>query len=197
MKMEAIDAYKVYLGIKNHFNTEYDYFKYNKKVNVSYDSFLKRRDKIFFAKLGNRKDKYLEEFLVANLMYNTKIWVGELLSEECEQRYKEWNKRQQSLSYAFKEEIEFMEGWGKNEFNDFFKIENGEHPKVIKKYLRKEISLETLVILDSILTFMKKYDTVISDPIYKEVSNLCKKYLPFLKFDKIAMRQKLMSVLNR
>ncbi len=65
MKMDAIDAYKVYLGVKNHFTQDsYDWFKYNKKVNVTYDSFLKRKDKIFFAKLGNRKDAYLEEFLI-------------------------------------------------------------------------------------------------------------------------------------
>ena len=40
MKMDAIDAYKVYLGVKNHFTQDsYDWFKYNKKVNVTYDSF--------------------------------------------------------------------------------------------------------------------------------------------------------------
>ena len=76
MKMDAIDAYKVYLGVKNHFTLDsYDWFKYHKKVNVTYDSFLKRKDKIFFAKLGNRKDAYLEEFLVSNFLHDTKMWV--------------------------------------------------------------------------------------------------------------------------
>ena len=136
MKMDAIDAYKVYLGIKNHFTLDsYDWFKYNKKVNVTYDSFLKRKDKIFFAKLGNRKDAYLEEFLVSNFMHDTKMWVGELLSEECEERYKEWKRRQESLTYVFKNEMDFISGWKPDELNEFFNEKGGDHPPIIKKYL--------------------------------------------------------------
>jgi hypothetical protein len=192
MKMDAIDAYKVYLGVKNHFTLDsYDWFKYNKKVNVTYDSFLKRKDKIFFAKLGNRKDAYLEEFLVSNFMHDTKMWVGELLSEECEDRYKEWKRRQESLTYVFKNEMDFISGWSATELNEFFDAKGGDHPPIIKKYLRKEISLETLAILNSLLQFVKRYDIMIHDPIYKEVSKLCKKYQPFLNYDTIRMKKSL------
>ena len=192
MKMDAIDAYKVYLGVKNHFTLDsYDWFKYNKKVNVTYDSFLKRKDKIFFAKLGNRKDAYLEEFLVSNFMHDTKMWVGELLSEECEERYKEWKRRQESLTYVFKNEMDFISGWTSTELNEFFNAKGGDHPPIIKKYLRKEISLETLAILNSLLQFVKRYDIMIHDPIYKEVSKLCKKYQPFLNYDTTRMKKSL------
>jgi hypothetical protein len=196
MKMEAIDAYKTYLALKNHFMQDsYDYFKYNKKVNVTYDSFLKRKDKIFFAKLGNRKDKYLEDFLIANFLYDPKMWVGELLSDDCEERYTQWKKKQESLSYLFKNEIDFASGWKSDELNDFFDAkQNGDHPPIIKKYLRGEISLETLAILNSLLHFVKKYDTMITDPIYREVSKLCKKYQPFLKYDTAKMKKTLRDV---
>ena len=194
--MEAIDAYKTYLALKNHFMQDsYDYFKYNKKVNVTYDSFLKRKDKIFFAKLGNRKDKYLEDFLIANFLYDPKMWVGELLSDDCEERYTQWKKKQESLSYLFKNEIDFASGWKSDELNDFFDAkQNGDHPPIIKKYLRGEISLETLAILNSLLHFVKKYDTMITDPIYREVSKLCKKYQPFLKYDTAKMKKTLRDV---
>jgi hypothetical protein len=192
MKMDAIEAYKIYLGVKNHFTQDsYDWFKYNKKVNVTYDSFLKRKDKIFFAKLGNRKDAYLEEFLVSNFLHDTKIWVGELLSEECEERYKEWKRKQESLTYVFKNEMDFISGWSANELNEFFSAKGGDHPPIIKKYLRGEISLETLAILNSLLQFVKRYDTMIHDPIYKEVSKLCKKYQPFLNYDTTKMKKSL------
>jgi len=196
MKMEAIDAYKTYLALKNHFMQDsYDYFKYNKKVNVTYDSFLKRKDKIFFAKLGNRKDKYLEDFLIANFLYDPKMWVGELLSDDCEERYTQWKKKQESLSYLFKNEIDFASGWKSDELNDFFDVkQNGDHPPIIKKYLRGEISLETLAILNSLLHFVKRYDTMITDPIYREVSKLCKKYQPFLKYDTAKMKKTLRDV---
>lgn len=194
--MEAIDAYKTYLALKNHFTLDtYDYFRYNKKAKVSYDSFLKRKDKIFFAKLGNRKDAYLENFLVANFLYQTNIWVGELLSDECEDRYKDWKRRQESLSYHFKSEMEFISELSPEEFNRLFHPVNGNHPEIIQKYMRKEISLETLCILDNILKFIHKTDKIISDPIYGDVSKLCKKYQPFLKYDIKKMKSALRQVL--
>lgn len=183
--MEAFDAYKIYTAVKNHFVLDsYDYFKYNKKINLSYDSFLKRRDKIFFAKLGKRKEDYLEDFLVANFLHDPKIWIGELLSEESEARYKDWKRKQESLTYVFKNEVEFMDGWDSNQLNMWFDVDLESHPRIIRMYLRKEISLETLTILNSILNFIKRYDAQIKDPIYKEVSKLCRKYQPFLKYDR-------------
>jgi len=195
--MDAIDAYKVYLGIKNHFTQDsYDWFKYNKKVNVTYDSFMKRKDKIFFAKLGNRKDAYLEEFLVSNFLHDTKMWVGELLSEECEDRYKEWKRRQESLTYIFKNEMDFVSGWTPEQLNEFFDSKGGDHPPIIKKYLRGDISLETLAILNSVLHFVKRYDIMIHDPIYKEVSKICKKYQPFLSYDTVKMKKTLREIVT-
>lgn len=183
--MDAIDAYKTYIAVKNHFTLDsYDYFKYNKRTNVTYDSFLKRKDKVFFAKLGSRKEEYLEDFLVANFLHDPKIWVGELLSEESEERYKNWKKKQESLTYVFKNEIEFIDGWDASQFNELFHIEHGEHPKIIRMLLRKEISLETFTLLNSILNFLIRFDKAITDPVYKEVSKLCKKYQPFLKVEK-------------
>lgn len=182
--MEAIDAYKTYIALKHHFTLDtYDYFRYNKKTRVTLDSFLKRKDRIFFAKLGNRKDAYLESFLVANFLYQTNMWVGELLSDECEDRYKDWKRRQESLSYHFKSEMEFISDLSPEEFNKLFHPVNGNHPEIIQKYMRKEISLETLCILDHILKFIHKTDKIISDPIYIDISKLCKKYQPFLKVD--------------
>jgi len=197
-RMEAIDAYRIYLAIKNHFTLDtYDYFKYNKKTKVTLDSFLKRKDKIFFAKLGNRKDKYLEDFLVANFLYQTNIWVGELLSDECEERYKNWKRKQESISYHFKSEMEFVSELDTDEFNKLFQTINGNHPRIIQKYLHKEISIETLCILDSILKFTHKSDKLLSDPIYTDISKLCKKYQPFLKVDIVKQRQTLKQLVQK
>ncbi len=183
--MEAFEAYKIYTAVKNHFVLDsYDYFKYNKKINLSYNSFLNRKDKIFFAKLGKRKEDYLEDFLVSNFLHDSKMWIGELLSEESETKYKEWKRRQESLTYIFKNEVEFMDGWNSEELEEWFQVQYGEHPSIIRMYLRKEISLETLTMLNSILNFMNRYDKEVTDPVYREVSKLCRKYQPFLRFDK-------------
>ncbi len=197
--MEAIEAYKVYIALKNHFTQpSYDYFKYNKKTNVTFDSFQRRKDKIFFAKLGNKKESYLEEFLVANFIRDPKVWIGELLSDGAEDVYKEWKKKQESISYVFRNEIEFLSEYDtKEKLDEFFKVpDDGSHPKIFLMLMRKEISAETYLILDSILNFSKKYDRMYNDPLYKEVSNQCKKYLPFLNLDIAKQKKHLKSVLG-
>lgn len=182
--MDGLSAYSKYLAIKNHFTIdEYDYFKYNKKIRVSENSFLKRNDKYHFIRLGKTKGGFLESFLVANFISDPKIWVGDLLTERGDRAYKDWLKRKESLSYIFENEISFIGDMSPDEINAMFEVESGEHPKIIRKYLQKEISIESLIILDSILTFMNNYDTILYDPLYGEVSRLCKKYRPFITFD--------------
>jgi hypothetical protein len=195
--MDAFDAYKIYVSLKNHFTVEsYDYFKYGKKSKTNFDAFLKRRDKLFFAKLGNRKGDHLEEFLVSNFIHDPKIWIGELLSDTSETRYKNWKKKHESLTYNFTNEIDFFSILSSEEFENLFSVNVGEHPKIILKYLQGEISIETVIILDSILNFIHRYDRMITDPVYKEVSNLCKKYRPFLRFEQAKMKLVVKSKLN-
>ena len=37
MNMEAYDAYIIYIALKSHFNSDYDFNKYNGKVSASFD----------------------------------------------------------------------------------------------------------------------------------------------------------------
>jgi hypothetical protein len=67
---------------------------------------------------------------------------------------------------------------------NLFSVSKDSHPYIIKAYLRKSITIETLVILDKILNLIEKYDTEVNDTIvYPDISRLVKKYRPFLKFD--------------
>ena len=52
---EGFDAYKVYLALRQHFTSVYDYFKYNGKVRAGVESFLKRKDKF----VASRQQKSL------------------------------------------------------------------------------------------------------------------------------------------
>ena len=186
--MNAYDTYKTYMAIRNHFLMKsYDYFRYNGKTRANYDSFLKRKDKIHFAKLGKAKGKVLTEYLVSNFVVNSKIgWIGELLSEQSEKTYTDWKRKIESLSYLVDNETSFMEDWSEKDFNNYFIVntKSDTHPPIIVSFLRKDISLETIVCMNSLLSFFKQYDKVFADPIYQEVRDLCKKYEPFLKIEK-------------
>jgi hypothetical protein len=51
-------AYALWNALKLHFTSEsYDYFKYKGKMKISDESFLKRRDRFFFAKLERKYKK--------------------------------------------------------------------------------------------------------------------------------------------
>ena len=102
------DAYKCYLAMKNHFTKDnYDYQKYRGKVRATNQAFYKRKDRFWFEKFARQKnDKEVEEFFVSNFVYTTDpatMWIGEMI-KEGENRYIDWKKRIQSLSYIFKEE---------------------------------------------------------------------------------------------
>lgn len=179
--MTAFDCYKEYLALKNHFTKpDYDYFKYNGKVRSNVDSFEKRADKFFFQKLAKHPD--VRNFLVANFSENEKAWIRNLAyNESAEQVYKNWLKRQQSLSYLFKQELSKLDA----NFNNNFACKENEHPLLLRKFLGNEISLETLCLLLEFTGAKKHWDSKMQyDLVYDAIKTKIEKYSPFIKCDK-------------
>ncbi len=179
------DAYKCYLSLKNHFTKDsYDYHKYCGKSRATVQAFYKRKDRFWFEKLArNKDDKEVVEFFVSNFITCTdpsKLWIGEMI-REGEGRYTDWKKRNQSLSYIFKGEIESV--FEDNNFDSMFVINGSSHPRILKLYLSGDVSIETFVILDRILGFKNQFDSKLSDPVWETVSMRMKKYSPFLNID--------------
>lgn len=185
-KMDAFDAYKIYLSLKSHFNSKtYDYFKYGGRTRASKLTFDKRNDKYFFHKLSKRKD--VVGFLVANFVHNANKWAGELLqngdSEKCYVRYQ---KYRESLAYQFTSDLDKLN----EDFDSNILVEDGQHPRLLKLVLRDEINIETLVILEDIVGFMKYWNKNITDKVlWPDIYLRCKKYRPFLEFDKNKLKQ--------
>ena len=76
--MEPFDAYKYYMAIKLHFESDsYDAPKYNFKTSISPQSFWKRRDKYHFAKLSRKFNKpdELVEFYISQFVNGNK-WIA-------------------------------------------------------------------------------------------------------------------------
>ena len=95
-----------------------------------------------------------------------------------EDNYIHWKKKIQSLSYTFKSEIEPILD------SKLIAVSENTHPKLLKEYLGKRISLESMVILDSILGFSYVWDLRLEDDYtWKDVSKLMNDYKSFLKFD--------------
>ncbi len=185
MKLDPLNCYKTYLALKNHFTKpKYDYLRYNGKVKASLQAFYKRKDRMWFEKMSRQKtDEEIVSFFVANFVLCNdpeSLWIGEIINEG-EQRFSLWKKRTQSLSYVFKEEIEQL--FSENTIEDLFTITNGSHPRLLKIFLQGNLSLETMVILDSIFGYRKNFDKKLEDPIWKFVSMRITKYSPFIHID--------------
>ncbi len=189
--MTPFDVYKTYLAFKNHFTKEnYDYFKYCGKSRASLDSFHKRKDRYFFERTSRQKnDDEIKAYFVANFAEcndTQSLWIGEII-ENGEQVYTNWLKKTQSLFYLFKTEAEIF--INKDSFVELFEIKNNQHPEILKMYFQKAISLETMVILDMILGYVKKFDKKLTDPVWETVSLRIRKYQPFLNIDVAKYKQ--------
>ena len=196
-KVSPFDTFKAYLGLKNHFTKEkYDYHRYGGKSRASLESFYKRKDRFFFEKLSRQKDdSEVIEFFVSNFVGCNdpqSLWIGEIV-RNGEQNYTDWKRRLQSLSYTFKSEVENVFS-GKN-FDEMFKIEGNRHPQLIKEHLRKNLSLESLVILNKILGFKKEFDSKLDDPVWKFLSMRIDKYDSFIHIDVFKFRSILKEVI--
>jgi len=184
LKLEPFESYQKYLALKNHFtNKKYNYFTYNGKVKANLQSFYKRKDRFWFEKLSrNKTDEEILNFFVANFAScddPQSLWIGQII-KEGEDNYKNWMRKTQSLSYIFKEEISIFNS--KN-FDEMFSIRGNKHPLIIKNYLQKKISLETLIILNNILEYTKEFDKKLQDPVWEFVSMRIEKYTPFIHID--------------
>ena len=183
---EGFKAYKLYLSIRNHFTTSYDYFKYNGKVNSKEDIFLKRKDKFFFTKLERKYDKeQLKDLFVSNFADGEDFWIGNILTMKAEEVYKSWKKRQDSLSYIFEQDLKFLKDYYKDrdlDFESLFVMEDG-HPILLQCVLRNDIYVETMVIVDRVLNYTRRWNKILNDPVWTESKKRMEKYSPFVNFD--------------
>ena len=184
LKVSPFETYQHYLSLKNHFtNPKYDFFKYGAKTRASLTSFNKRKDKYWFEKTSRKyNDKEVVEFLVSNFVSADNpqnLWIGEIINSG-ERNYSEWRKRQQSLTYLFKEQSNEL--LSENELESLFNCTKG-HPVLLKRFLSGSISLETFVIYDKIFHFSNDFDKKLTDPVWETVSLKIKKYSPFLNID--------------
>ena len=191
--VEPFDAYVKYLALKSHFSDKnYDYHKYNGKVRAWRTTFDTRRDKYFFYKLTKQKDPV--EFLLANFVDGNDFYIGDIREDKANEVYTEFKKRQQSLGYVFKSDLSKM----REEFNDNIIVPPNEHPYLLRLYMRKDICLETLILINRCCKMFAYWDKELSDDImWPEVKLKANKYSSFLNVDINKYRDIIISNFNK
>ena len=181
MNLDPFDVYKLYNALKLHFeNDSYDAIKYNFKTTVNPNSFFKRRDKYFFAKLGkNQKD--IQNFFVFNFIEDMK-YVGDMMDIEGQNNYTKHKRIHESLSREFEKDINTLD----TDFDKLLVVNNINTPPLnIERWMEEDISLETVVILNSLTGFVNKEGNKITETLFwPDVSRKITKYGPFVNFEK-------------
>jgi len=190
--MEPIDVYLMYCAMKAHFgNTDYDFITYKGKSRVSRDSFYKRKDRVFFVKLSRKYKEYNEirDYFISNFIKDRKGYISSFNDEN----YENWKTRRHSFYNIFIEEIKpFIK-----EFNPLFKVKKSEHPKLMKEFLGGRLSLETLIVLDELVKFTKKWNQKLKDDIvWLDLKKLMNDYKRFLTIDKNKYRIHLLNLIE-
>lgn len=188
MIMEPYDVYRSYLALKLHFTTDkYNVIEQKGRVRASRQSFFKRTDLFNIKKIASEySDSEVVDFLIANFVSGDR-WGG-VFDSEARSNYLSWKKRIESITYTFDKDIDkisFEAEKNQERFIDYFRSFNSQLPKVINMYLRSDVSIETLVILNKLNNYTNTLDQQLSDNIiWPDISRLIKKYSPFLNINK-------------
>jgi len=144
--MNGFKAFKYYTSIKLHFTSpKFNVFVNRGHVKGSQQRFLMRNDYLLFEKLARQypTDKDFIQYIASNFMYgNTNVVYD---SEQGITNYREYLRRRQSITRVFVNDLDaIVKSGAQLEFN------GSKIPDLLKLYMSKEVTIETLVILDDL-----------------------------------------------
>ncbi len=155
VRKTGYETYKTYCAVKAHFTGTFDMRKYKATTRQTFASFEKRNDKFFFNKLAERytlRHNYM--IFVHNFLDNTDKSVFDLMDQDAIDVY---NRRNGSVINALnnyrndcKQIFEYIDHHNIS-LNEFFTGVNGSPSVILQMIIRKFISIESFMILDSFL----------------------------------------------
>ena len=184
----GFDVFKVYLAVKLHFTSNYNYFDYDGKVNCKLETFTKRNDRYFFHKLSKKygKDEILD-FFVSNFCENDKKWVGNLLQNDGRETYLNYRKVKDNFSYHFRNDFtNIVNDFSSKRisFDDGFRCSGGQHPRLLRLLIQRRTSFQSLIVLDQILSFVKNWNKEIKERVvWPKIALTMARLKPFINYN--------------
>tara|TARA_B100001758_G_C18316774_1_gene560944 strand:+ start:352 stop:933 length:582 start_codon:yes stop_codon:yes gene_type:complete len=190
--MRATDVYLMYCALKAHFKGDYDYHKFSGQTKIKRESFYKRKDRIFFVKTAYKykQENEVLDYFIANFIKDREGYIANF----NDKNYEEWLNKRKIFYDVFTQELQpFV-----SQFNPLFESKDGQHPLLLKEYLGKRISLETMIILDNLVEFSKRWDKELEwdDFVWPDVKKLMNNYKGFLTINTEKYRIKLLTLIE-
>ena len=189
--MQAVDVYLMYCALKAHFQGDYDYHKFGGKTKTKRESYYKRKDRFFFAKTAVKyEDTEVLNYFVSNFIHDRSGYIANF----TDKNYETWMNKRAMFYEIFSQE---MQPFVKN-FEPLFECESGQHPTLLKEYMGKRISLETMIVLDDLVEYSKKWKKELEwdDFVWPDVKKLMNNYKGFLTINTDKYRMKLLKLIE-
>ena len=190
--MAPVDIYLMYCAMKAHFGKgKYDFVQYEGKTKVSRDSFYKRKDRYFFARLAKKYDdpKVIQNWLLSNFVKDRKGYIANFTDEN----YDSWRLKREGFFDMFAVEMHSLV----QEFEPLFEVHSNTHPKLLKEYLGKRVSIETMIVLEVLVDYCENWDKHLGDDIvWKDTRKLMNDYKRFLTIDPRKYKIKLLKLIE-
>ena len=172
MTRQGFEAYKLYLALQRHFSTNYDFFKYNGKVNASVEAYEKRNDLYSFEKLTKivQPDDLLD-FYVCHFLENPKCWIRSMNKP----RYENYKATIKNFPTKFREDLQYL-----SQHNPADLMATNDIPLIHKLCMEKKVSMETLIAMDKFFPFIDRHDEEVKVPFaWPDHIAMLKNYRPF------------------
>lgn len=171
-------TYIKYLALQRHFSSDYDYFKYQGKVNASKEAYLNRNDFYSFEKLSKILPiKELTMFFVSHFLEQPNCWIKDMKKSN----YEKYKSKLDHFPGKFKEELQYLV----SQYSppDMVMIEDDYSiPLLHNLVIKKTISLETLCLIDMFYPFIENHEKLIKIPmLWPQHIKKVKNYQPFVK----------------
>ena len=175
MIVHGHQVYSTYLAFKQHFtNPKFDFFQYDGKVKVKEETYQQSRAFWFCESLAKKyTDQEIKEYMLASFISAediTKVWIRDI-QRTGRDSWLVWQKQQACLSYTFEQDcIRLADYLEQRQQPPSSLLQTmGGHPPCLRLYCKRQISLETMIILDMVLGFIKDWDKEFKDPLWESI----------------------------
>ena len=107
------------------------------------------------------EEKDLKEFYVSQFINDVK-YVRDMTDPIAQKNYLEYRRIHESIHRVFEKDINTLVD---NDFDELMESRDNQTPLVIRKWMEEDITLETVVILNSLTGFVQKEGKKITETI--------------------------------
>lgn len=181
--MNGFDAYTLYIALRNHFTTSYDFVKFNGKVKATVAAYEKRRDTYQFRRLGALADP---KFRLISCFLEDITFINDILGTKGEAAEKKHRRIVEGGTYIFKDTIQALT----RNLENALVFKDGRYPELLQKYINKQIPIQHVLVIDSVLGCLNRWDRQLTDDLlWPEIRTKLFKYRQLYSFDKHKYRQ--------